>query len=83
MKYWYLFNVVVMFMIKNIIYLIFLFFFYFFGKCIFENLLKLVDCFCLIVNFIVYNYNVFVYKWVFKKYLIGFRMFIVGFVCVW
>lgn len=64
--------------IKTTTYSISLLSFYFLGKCISENLLKLADCLGLIANLIAYNYNVPVYKRVFKKYLMGSRTPIVG-----
>lgn len=78
MKYWHSFNVVATSTIKNTTYSISLLSFYFLGKCISENLLNLADCLGLIANLIAYNYNVPVYKRVFKKYLMGSRTPIVG-----
>lgn len=71
-------NVVATSKIKTTTYSISLLSFYFLGKCISENLLKLADCLGLIAYLIAYNYNVPVYKRVFKKYLMGSRTPIVG-----
>lgn len=78
MKYCHSFNVVATSTIKNTTYSISLLSFYFLGKYISENLLNLADCLGLIANLIAYNYNVPVYKRVFKKYLMGSRTPIVG-----
>lgn len=71
-------NVVATSKIKTTTYSISVLSFYFLGKCISENLLNLADSLGLIANLIAYNYNVPVYKRVFKKYLMGSRTPIVG-----